>query len=78
MKYFAIFDKKCCDNISIAMKDWKYFWHGSARSCAMWGPLYKGSSPVTTSLVTGASCHTTFNCMKSDIQTQLNKNISLL
>ena len=26
--------------------------------------------------VTGASCHTTFNCMKSDIQTQLNKNIS--
>ena len=27
-------------------------------------------------LVTGASCHTTFNCMKSDIQTQLNENIS--
>ena len=22
--------------------------------------------------------HTTFNCMKSDMQTQLNKNISLL
>ena len=28
--------------------------------------------------VAGASCHTTFNCMKSDIQIQLNKNISLL
>ena len=28
--------------------------------------------------VTGASCHTTFNRMKSDIQNQLNKNISLL
>ena len=26
---------------------------------------------------TGASCYTTFDCMKSDIQTQLNKNISL-
>ena len=25
VKYFAIFDKKYCDNISIAMKDWKYF-----------------------------------------------------
>ena len=35
-------------------------------------------SPVTTFPVTGASFHTTFNCMKSDIQTQLNKNISLL
>ena len=35
-------------------------------------------SPVTTFPVTGASRHTTFNCMKSDIQTQLTKNISLL
>ena len=33
---------------------------------------------MTTFLITGASCHTTFNCMKSDIQTQSNKNISLL
>ena len=32
---------------------------------------------MTTFPVTGASCHTTFNCMKSDIQTQLNKNISI-
>ena len=40
--------------------------------------LYKGRSPVTPFHVTGASCHTTFSCMKSDIQTQLNKNISLL
>ena len=30
---------------------------------------------MTTVPVTGASCHTTFNCMKSDIHTQLNKNI---
>ena len=33
---------------------------------------------MTTFPVTGASCHTTFNCMKNDIQTQLNKIISLL
>ena len=33
---------------------------------------------MTTFPVTGASCHTTFNSMKSDVQTQLNKNISLL
>ena len=34
--------QKYCDseifcNISIAMKDWKYFWHVSAIFCAMWG-----------------------------------------
>ena len=33
----------------------------------------QGKVFVTTFLVTGASCHTTFDCMKSDIQTQLNK-----
>ena len=33
---------------------------------------------MTTFPVTGASCYTTFNCMKSDIQTQTNKNIILL
>ena len=33
---------------------------------------------MTTFPVTGASCHTTFDCMKSDIQTQMNKNISLV
>ena len=27
---------KFCDNISIAIKDWKYFWHISAIFCAMW------------------------------------------
>ena len=32
---------------------------------------------MTTFPVTGASCHTTFNCMKSDLKTQLNNNISL-
>ena len=33
---------------------------------------------ATTFPVTGASCHTPFNCMKNDIQTRLNKNISFL
>ena len=33
---------------------------------------------MTTFPVTGASCHTTFKCMKSCIQTQFNINISLL
>ena len=28
--------RKCWDNISIAMKDWKYFWYVSAIFCAMW------------------------------------------
>ena len=33
--------QKCCDNISFAMKDWKYFWYISAIFCAMWaGSLY--------------------------------------
>ena len=32
---------------------------------------------MTTYTVTGASCHNSFDCMKSNIQTQLNKNISL-
>ena len=35
--------------------------------------IREGHAPVTTFPVTGASCHTTFNCMKSDIQTQLKK-----
>ena len=34
---------------------------------------YKGRSLVTTFRLTGASCHTTFNSMKSDIQTQSTK-----
>ena len=33
---------------------------------------------VITFPLTVASCHTTFNCLKSDNQTQLHKNISLL
>ena len=36
------------------------------------------SMGVTTFPVTGTSCHATFNCMKRDIQTEFNKNISLL
>ena len=35
MKYFAIFDK-CCDNILIVMKDWKYFFHAHAIFSVMW------------------------------------------
>ena len=34
MQYFGIIDKNV--NISIAMEDWKYFWHVSAIFCAMW------------------------------------------
>ena len=33
----------------------------------------KGRSLLKTFPVTGTSCRTTFNCMKSEIQTQLNK-----
>ena len=43
--------RKCCGNISIAMKDWNYFWHVSAIFCAMWVPLtYKSflSYPLTS------------------------------
>ena len=38
-KIFCNIWQKYCDNISIAMNDWKYFWHVSAIFCAMWGPF---------------------------------------
>ena len=40
MKYYAIFDSiEFRNNISIAIKDLKYFWHVSAIFCAMWVQL---------------------------------------
>ena len=35
-KIFCNIWRKCCDNISIAMKYWKYFWYVSLIFCAMW------------------------------------------
>ena len=40
-KIFCNVWKKCCDDISIAMKYWKYFWHVSAIFCAIWGGMKK-------------------------------------
>ena len=31
--------QKCWDNISVAMKDWKYSWHVFAIICAMWAGI---------------------------------------
>ena len=35
MKYFAILETKCCNDISIAIKNWQYFLCVSAIFCAI-------------------------------------------
>ena len=39
---------------------------------------YKETSPVITCPGYGVSCHTTLYRIKSDIETQLNNNVSLI